>query len=317
MATPTLYHAPSSFFSQRARLAFEEKKLKYRSVEIAIMAQEQLQPWYARIHPLMTVPGLALDTGTHFIDSESIIGYLDQITPELPPLFLSEKMPEGQKCNHYLRLFKTIPIEFITFGTFMDMQYSQGTKLGMKPAFILKQIHASIEVCQRYSEKYKDLRYEYLNKATALTTRLEVIKDTSTLKDHLDHVEKILTEIDEELGKNAKECQDLQEDQKPWLCGGHFNVADIYLATILHRLSFVGYSNFWSNGNRPQIEQYYHRVLQRDSFRRSCLLANDTFWAVKWPTMKYKLKCLLPKFLGTTAVASAVIVGAYIYFKRH
>ena len=77
----------------------------------------------------------------------------------------------------------------------------------MNSSIIAEQIHASIEVCQRYSEKYKDLRYEYLNKATALTTRLDVIKDTSTLKDHLDHVEKILTEIDEELGKNAKECQ--------------------------------------------------------------------------------------------------------------
>ncbi len=113
MANATLYHAPSSFFSQRARLAFEEKKLKYRSIEIALLAQEQLQPWYARIHPLMTVPGLAIDNGTQLIDSESIIGYLDQITPELPPLFLSEKTPEGQKCNHYLRLLKTIPVELI------------------------------------------------------------------------------------------------------------------------------------------------------------------------------------------------------------
>ncbi len=72
---------------------------------------------------------------------------------------------------------------------------------------IAEGIQTSIEVCQRYSEKYKDLRYEYLNKATALATRLEAISDTSNLKDHLDNVEKILTEIDEELGKNAKEYQ--------------------------------------------------------------------------------------------------------------
>ena len=78
------------------RLALEEKALKYKGVEIAILAREQLEPWYARIHPLMTVPSLVIDTGAKLIDSEAIIGYLDQITPECKFLIKFHKLFRAQ-----------------------------------------------------------------------------------------------------------------------------------------------------------------------------------------------------------------------------
>ena len=68
-------------------------------------------------------------------------------------------------------------------------------------------LNKSIEMAKRYSEKYQDLRYEYLNKAAALSARQENFTNKSSLKSCLDDVEKVLTEIEEELEKTDKEHQ--------------------------------------------------------------------------------------------------------------
>ncbi|XP_038078423.1 ganglioside-induced differentiation-associated protein 1-like [Patiria miniata] len=311
----TLYHAQMSFFSQRARLAFAEKNVKYKSVEVEIHAEEQLEPWYVRIHPLMTVPGLAVEGGTKFIDSEAIIGFVDKITPDLPPLFPDEKSAEGQKCSQFLLLFKTFEIEVISLGTIANPRYTKGFKNFASAAQLEKALTAIINKARRYSEKYKDLRYEYLNKATALSQRLEQLKDEQMLRDHLDAVESALTEVEAELAKASNEHRDVPLDEQPWLCGPHFTVADIYLATLLHRLFFIGYSYFWVDGKRPYIEKYYQRVLQRESFRKTCLHANSLFWGMLAPLIRYKVRRATPWVLGVSAVLAAG-VGVYMFVRK-
>ncbi|XP_022097532.1 ganglioside-induced differentiation-associated protein 1-like [Acanthaster planci] len=311
----TLYHHPGSFFSQRVRFAFAEKNVKYRSVEVELHAEENLEPWYVRINPLMTIPGLAVEGGTKFIDSEAIIGFTDQITPNLPLLFLDEKSPEGQKCHRFLQLFKTFDVQVISIGTLINPKFTKGFKHHRRAATFENAFTSRINKAKRYSEQYKDLRYEYLNKATALSQRLQQFKDEEVLRDNIDAAERALTEVEAELAKASDEHGDVPLDEQPWLCGQQFTVGDIYLATLLHRLLLIGYSHFWLGGKLPNVERYYQRVLQRDSFRKSCLYANSPFWGFMAPLIRYKVKQALPWLLGAAAIAMGA-TGVYIYLRK-
>jgi glutathione S-transferase len=58
---PRLYHAPSSYYSMIARLAFAEGRVAHESVFVDIhVRMSQQQPDYVRLNPNMTVATLVL-----------------------------------------------------------------------------------------------------------------------------------------------------------------------------------------------------------------------------------------------------------------
>lgn len=79
-----LYHTDISNCSARARIALDEKGLKWESHEVDIQKGENISEWYFAIHPHGLVPAL-VDDGVVVIESVDILRYLDEKYPT-PPL---------------------------------------------------------------------------------------------------------------------------------------------------------------------------------------------------------------------------------------
>ena len=102
-------------------------------------------------------------------------------------------------------------------------------------------------------------------------------------------------------------------DSDPWICCEHFTIADIYLATLLHRLVFTGQvKRFWGDGKRPYLAAYYDRVQRRKSFKhhvdgritqftarfcrytginyvKQCHVLWGSLWLLRWQCLPYTL----------------------------
>lgn len=76
-----------------------------------------------------------------------------------------------------------------------------------------------------------------------------------------------------------------------WLCCEQFTIADISLGILLHRLYCLGFENhLWANDKRPFVEQFYIRISERESFKKSLpntLSTIKTVWS-KTPSI-YKI----------------------------
>lgn len=87
-------------------------------------------------------------------------------------------------------------------------------------------------------------------------------------------------------------------------------MADIELTILLERLNQIGLeTRFWSNGKRPNIEKYYERVKQRDSYKKTI------------PSLFDLVKTLItspsPVYVGIGIFAAlVVIVGGVLTVKR-
>lgn len=70
---------------RRARIFLAEKSVPHKTVEINLMANEQMGDAFRKINPDCTVPALQLEDGKILTDNASIAAYLEEIYPE-PPL---------------------------------------------------------------------------------------------------------------------------------------------------------------------------------------------------------------------------------------
>lgn len=95
-----------------------------------------------------------------------------------------------------------------------------------------------------------------------------------------------------------------------WLCCENFSIADVSLAVLLQRLWELGLENrFWAGGKRPLLENYYERVKQRDSFKKTM------------PNLPYHIKMIVMSqptgYVCAAGAASIGVVVAIIYmFKK-
>lgn len=92
-----------------------------------------------------------------------------------------------------------------------------------------------------------------------------------------------------------------------WLCTDRFTIADISLTVLLDRLARLGLEqHFWGGGKRPKIENYYLRVQQRDSYKKTI------------PTFITDLSIIVgtPLIIGVSLfTVITVVVGGLFYFR--
>ncbi|XP_072051667.1 ganglioside-induced differentiation-associated protein 1-like [Amphiura filiformis] len=305
----TLYHFPPSFYSQRAFMALEEKDVSYHRHDVNVQSGEGIEPWYMRIQPNGTVP--ALKHGEIMkTDSKDIIQYLDEIAPDAPKFYPDASTPGGDRVAYLTDLMQNIPIYLITFGSACYRHHtndctmpktinleSSKSMVDKRDLQIRKLADENPDLRERYLSKLKvgaktsmvdkrdlqirkladenpDLRERYLSK-------LKVPKNTDLTDEDafiasLEECDSILSEIENELAQKWKGKLDNFTDSDPWLCCDHFTIADIYLATLLHRLVLAGQvKRMWGDGKRPYLAAYYARVQQRKSFQSACGSANN------------------------------------------
>lgn len=97
------------------------------------------------------------------------------------------------------------------------------------------------------------------------------------------------------------------DDKSKWLCTDRFTVADIALTILLDRLYLLGLeSYFWTNGKKPCLEEYYARVRQRDSYKKT--VPSTMFHVKTFLEMQSRL------YLGVSVAAAVAAVFGGIYY---
>ena len=74
---------------RRARIILAEKNVPHESVEINMMAGEQMSDSYRAVNPNCTIPAIKIEDGTVLIDNAGIAVYLEETYPEPCLLYTS------------------------------------------------------------------------------------------------------------------------------------------------------------------------------------------------------------------------------------
>ncbi|XP_030839505.1 ganglioside-induced differentiation-associated protein 1 [Strongylocentrotus purpuratus] len=292
-SVPVLYHAEASFYSQRARLSFAEKGIKYKSHVINLMAGEVHEEWFLRkINPKGQVPAME-HQGQFYRDSCDIIEYVDTLPSNKPKLCPDDSSDMSKKVGYYRE------------------------KTGIHQCFcrLVWLIVPPSPDCQRLGSRFTAVGKNLTSlqeKSPDLVAGLSERKGNTDIIFDEEKVIAILNDVDGILGKSKRNCRNRKRDAEYWLCGKTFTIADIYLSCLLHRLTFVGQAERLFLSKRPLVTDYYNRVLLRKSFRKECVYANNMFWSMFMPMLRAKVKKARP-FLF---VVSAIAIGVIAYYKK-
>lgn len=239
VATPRLYHAPSSYYSMIARLALAEGGIAYQPVFVEIhVRMSQHQPDYVRLNPNMTVPTLVI--ADRVLDqSRDIAEYA---------LGLSEASLDGE-TKAWLDLHYAYPIEELTFGRFLA-----GNPLARK--VIPKRLEATRRRLLARAAENPDLAQAYEIRAAAFAARLRALDPAAVVQ----LAERRRTEA---IGFMDRLEQTLR-DGRAVMVPPAYGVADVVWTVFLARMEFAGLGA--EIPKRPALARYWRAMQARPSF---------------------------------------------------
>ncbi|CAH1268871.1 GDAP1 [Branchiostoma lanceolatum] len=312
-----LYHFVTSFYSQKARLALIEKRLKYDEHDVSLPLNENTEPWFMRINPSGEVPVLV--HGEQILaDANSIINYIEETFTDdsVPRLVPPEDTTAGRRVRYFREILDNLPVAAYTHGCILHPQLTADSMIPSYATAKLKGMIAQTEqtLTKRASE-HPDLSEAYMKKQKQLQQQLQQHDDINYMKRLLHDLEETLDFVERELVLRFKDTH--ESGQQMWLCCETFTAADIALSTLLHRLTFLGLSRrYWGNGIRPHIQNYYTRVQEHPSFKQVLGNVNNILWSAVMPTIFRMVKRRSPHIMTGASVLALSASLMYMYFKR-
>nr|NP_001261437.1 Gdap1, isoform B [Drosophila melanogaster]AGB94132.1 Gdap1, isoform B [Drosophila melanogaster] len=259
---PVLFFHPYNFHAQKVLMVFYEKKIDFFPYVVDLCNGEQYSNWFLNLNPKGDVP--VLQDGALVIPSSThIINYVESKFRDrsLKPAHNSK---EFDQMLIFEQAMARLPVGTLSLGSFIH----DDLKLVPKAPFI----GPVRQSCLKNNEKVLDLlRHsvdEQATKKAALQHKLdiqlrrhELASSREEFQKVLDAVRHFLLYVEQELTAQAPRVE--------WLTGDELSVADISLGLLLHRLYQLGFENqFWTFGKLPQVEAYFLRFRQRESFHR-------------------------------------------------
>lgn len=300
-----LYCNYYSFYSQKVLMALYEKNLEFEPLFVDITKGEQYSSWFLDINPRGEIPVLKVKNEV-IPDSTRILDYLEfYLDAELTPLInVSMEVKVLHNINRFREMLEALPAGLITVGSFFHPHLSGTPKL----PFILpvREILKNGDIgnssnLRKLAEENPKAKSILLYKAEIQDRKHGIITNEEEYSKVLKIIDQVLTEVEEQL-KNQPEGN--------WLCCENFSIADINLAILLQRLWELGYEGrYWEGGKRPLLENYFNRVKQRESFKKTI------------PNLPVHLKMIVmsqpPAYLGAAGAVSISVVVAIVYiFKK-
>jgi glutathione S-transferase len=236
---PRLYHAPPSYYSMIARLALAEGAIAYERLFVDIhLRLSQEQPDYVRLNPNMTVPTLVM-TDRVLDQSRDIAEYALGVN----------EATLGAEVKAWLDLHYALPIEELTFGTFL----ARSRLAQIMVPKVLARIHRRL---LELAVKNPDLAALYRARADVFANRLRIFdpavvgrlaeRRLAQAIDILDQMERALS------------------DGRATLTPPAYGVTDTVLTVFLARIEFIGLDAELSG--RPALERYWRAMQARPSF---------------------------------------------------
>ena len=251
-----LFHFDGAPCAQRVRFALGEKGLKrgrdvhFSSVQelgapegtwtsrlVSLIRKDHMTEEYSAIHPNMVVPALVHNGELH-IESVDIIRYLDDLFPQTP---LIPRDPQTEETvMDWVKRGKALhrSVRFVSFRWGLGRL----AKLNKKEEEHLSQLERS-DSPEHLTEFYT----HYSNGK---------IPEETFIK-HLRDLESAWAELDR-----------LLEDERPFLTGQTFTLADILWSIKVLRIQECGYP---FKTKFPALFEWFQRVRQREAFKESVM----------------------------------------------
>lgn len=270
----TLYHFPTSLYSQQVRLALAEKGVVWESKILNIGPDhEHFAPWYAKINPRLVVPTLEVD-GTIVTDASTIVAHIDEHFNG-PALMPADPQARAEALGWIEREAELRMRELGYVRSKGITRWLQRWSLRQRRKQLVKLRKRNPEIDDAYAAKLEDL--------AALERSIDDRRITGEL---IDRVELVLDELE------------LTLDGRTWLAGDHYSLADVIWTAVLARLEHIGFARSLGHHRRPRVHEWYRRLRERPSWpamiRRltawqitrfygpAALKAFLIFWVLKW-----------------------------------
>jgi glutathione S-transferase len=228
----TLYNAPQSTCSQRARFVLNAKQLTFTEIKLDLLAGDQLKPDYLALNPNGVVPTLDHD-GAIVIDSSVIIEYLDEIAPA-PQNFTPRDPVARAKMRALMRFIDEMPAPAVRVPTF---------NLAFLPRFAAM----SEETFIAFAES-KPLRKEFML-AMGRTGFPQKDMDAAMAR-----LRRSYERMDAEIARSGG----------PWLLGRDISLADIAVMPVLVRMADLGRDDAWQD--LPRVQHWYEAIRAHPAF---------------------------------------------------
>lgn len=228
-----LYQFGNSVCVQKVRITMYEKGLSWETREVNLFTSEQYSPEYLKINPKGVVPTLIAD-GKPIIESTLICEYIDETYPE-PSLLPSDPYNKSR-----MRLWSKIVDEGLFEGV------------------------VELSFCAMFRQRMRNMTDEQR------ATRFENVGDPrrrdrfmSTYHHGIDspYVFHGIAAYE----KAFKAMEDVLADDRSWLMGDQFTLADINLIPLVARLFYLDLLDIWIV-KRPGVEGWWQRAKNRPSF---------------------------------------------------
>ncbi|KAK6186558.1 hypothetical protein SNE40_008573 [Patella caerulea] len=309
----TLYYFPTSYYSHMVIVALLEKKASFKEKIVNILDGGQLSAAFLRLNKKAEVPVLK-DGDKVVVESKDIVDYIDKEINAEPRLVPDKTSEEGSEVERVRGILGKVPIELLSFGC---MFYPDVSASGLKLPKAFQKEKKEMEeafssfatTCAELADKHPDLRDAYLAKNQYFTKKIEICSDRERVQKAVDDLEKIFDQMESLLKQNKKEGV-----ENTWLVGSNFTAADICLATLVGRIVLLGLDQkFMSRDKRPELVNYWTRVSERPSVKKTILGASK---ATAQYLLKQKAKMVLPILGGLATVGIAAGVAALLIVKK-
>jgi glutathione S-transferase len=228
----TLYNAPQSTCSQRARFVLNAKGLPFGEVKLDLMAGDQLKPDYLRLNPNGVVPTLDHD-GAIVIDSSVIIEYLDEVAPERS--FTPADPVKRARMRALMRFIDEMPAAAVRVPTF---------NLAFLPRFAAMSEDDFVAFAEA-----KPLRKEFML-AMGRTGFPQ-----AEMQKALDRLRRTYERMDAEIAASGG----------PWLLGKEISLADVAVMPALVRMADLGREGDWAD--LPHVVRWFDNIRAHAAFK--------------------------------------------------
>jgi glutathione S-transferase len=231
----TLYDFGNSVACQKVRVVMCEKGLDWETVVVDLFRAEQFNFQYLQLNPKGVVPTIIHD-GKILTESTVICEYLDDTFPE-PRLV---PMDPFQRAS--MRLWSKTVDEGLHEGI---------TEISFSAMFRERMRAMPSEVREARFRNIGDPRRRDRFKSTYELGPQSpfVLYAIAAYERAFEMLEKTLT------------------NDRPWILGAQFTLADIALIPYMARLDYLGLISLWTD-NRPHVRDWWAQVCARPSFKR-------------------------------------------------
>ncbi|CAO3609803.1 unnamed protein product [Cunninghamella blakesleeana] len=254
-----VYTFQPSLWAAVPRLIIEEKSIPIEYIQLDLSKAENFSPEFLTINPNATIPVLIDEEKKKTLtDSISISHYLDEITGNtLTPFQEKEQVQEIIEYIHQHDVGNPL------FALFKSLE-----ERDLKKSLVIPFLEGRIQGWEHYKKVNEEKTSFYDEKIKETQPLVQLYKSTSTdasiyqpIYQQYNHLWNVALQL-----LNHFETILNDKDNKHFLVGNSYTLADVHLTPILYRLILVSGKDAVFD-QHPSLKTYYEFISSRPNFK--------------------------------------------------